>query len=141
MSSQFIPGAPYRTFAPVEISNSVQKNSGCTGMKQFLKCADYLETEIRERSQKKGGYFFSPETMRFFSSRISSLMWFKDDLIYFITSEADKGYIQHKGSTRAYTVRTIDSNGNIETIGEFQQYETLYQARKAIKEIIQEPGI
>lgn len=134
------------TFAPADFSEPVQKNnSGCTGMKQFVNRGQYLEDDVRQRAKKGSPHFFDKDTMRFFSSRISELMWASGDRmgyqtnpIYFITSEADKGYYQHKGSIRAYTVRVIDIDGNIKTIGDFQGHTTLYQARKTIKELIGE---
>jgi len=114
-------------------------------MKQFINAGQYLEQEVIQRAKKGSPHFFNEDTMRFFASRISELMWasgdrmgYKINPIYLITSEADKGYYQHKGSIRAYTVRVIDINGNIKTIGDFQGHPTLYEARKTIKELIGE---
>ena len=104
--------------------------------KQFLASGQYLEDEIRSRAQKNGSHFFDADTMRFFSSRISELMWEKGNDIYFITSEADKGYIKHKGSIRAYTVRKCTKEGSIDKVSDFQEYPTLAQARSAIKEVL-----
>jgi len=105
-------------------------------MKQFIKSGNYLEDEVRRRAEKGSPHFFDKDTMRFFSSRISELMWEKGSDIYFITSEQDKGTTQHAGSTRAFTVRKIDANGDINKIGEFQGHSTLSEARREIKDII-----
>ena len=114
-------------------------------MKEFLKSGNYLEDEVRSRSDRKGGYFFDKDSMRFFSSRVSELMWqkggsndpsYKTKDIYFITSEADRGYIKHSGSTRAFTIRKANADGDIKTVSEFQEYPTLGEARKELKDII-----
>lgn len=112
-------------------------------MKEFIDYGDYLEDEVKRRAEKHGSHFFDKDTMRFFSSRVSELMWVDGDRkdyetnpIYFITSEQDRGPYKHSGSTRAFSVRKIDEDGDIDTIGEFQGYSTLNEARKAIKEIL-----
>ena len=104
---------------------------------QFLKSGNYLIDQVRTRAEKGSPHFFDADTMRFFSSRISELCWKKEDDIYFITSEADKGPYHHKGSIRAYTVRVCDINGDINTIGKFQEHATLRDARNTIKEILE----
>jgi hypothetical protein len=111
---------------------------------EFIKSGRYLEDEIRKRSERKGGHFFDPDNMKHFSSRISELMWSKGELknyesepIYFITSEQDRNSrYTHKGSMRAFTIRMVDVNGNINTIGEFQGYDTLNDARHEIMNLI-----
>tara|TARA_R110000803_G_scaffold151370_1_gene216513 strand:- start:1627 stop:1974 length:348 start_codon:yes stop_codon:yes gene_type:complete len=112
--------------------------------KQFLASGNYLIDEVKRRSDLKNGHFFDKDTMKFFSSRISELTWQKGDIkkyqtndIYFITSEADQSDYKHKGSIRAWTIRKADRNGNIKTISEFQEYGSLMDARKAIKEILE----
>ena len=113
-------------------------------LKQFIASGDYLIDEVKRRNHKAGQYFFTAETMRFFSSRVSELAWQKGDHkdyrtneIYFITSEADKSYIKHSGSIRAFTIRKCDIDGDIDTISKFQEYGTLGQARKGIKEFFE----
>jgi len=104
--------------------------------KEFLKEGNYLIDEVKTRAEKGSPYFFSPNTMRGFSSRISELCWKVKDDIYFITSEADR-FDHHKGSIRAYTIRTCDIEGDINTIGEFQGHATLRDARQGIKAILE----
>ncbi len=111
------------------------KNKKIT-MKQFIDSGNFLEDEVRRRADKGSPHFFDKDTMSFFSSRISELMWKKGSDIYFITSEADKGDVQHGGSVRAFTVRKIDADGDIDKIGEFQGHTTLSDARSEIKDII-----
>ena len=112
-------------------------------MKEFIDSGNYFEDEIRRRSDKKGGHFFDKDTMRFFSSRISELMWqvgevskYQTNPIYFITSEQDKGGVQHSGSVRAFTIRTIDADGDVTSVSEFQEYATLNEARRELRDII-----
>lgn len=123
-----------------EPNETAKKNAT---MKEFLKDGRYLEGEVRKRAEKGSPHFFDRDTMRFFSSKVSELMWSVGDLkdyqkndIYFITSEQDKGTIQHAGSVRAFTVRKIDEKGDIETVGDFQGHPTLNDARKEIKKIL-----
>ncbi len=104
--------------------------------KQFIESGRYLIDEVKTRAENGDSHFFDADTMRFFSSRVSELAWKKDDDIYFITSEADKGRYQHTGSIRAYTVRKCSMFGGIDTIGDFQGHATLRDARKAIMEMI-----
>ena len=104
--------------------------------KQFVESGNYLIDEVKTRAEKGSPYFFSPATMRGFSSRISELCWRSGEKIYFITSEADKDYIKHSGSVRQWTVRIIDKEGDINTLGNFQEHSTLNHARKAVKEAL-----
>jgi hypothetical protein len=114
-------------------------------MKEFLKSGNYLEDEVRNRSDKKGGHFFDKDSMKFFSSRVSDLMWqkggsndssYKTKDIYFITSEADRGHIKHGGSVRGFTIRKSSADGDINTVSKFQEYSTLGEARKELKDTI-----
>ncbi len=106
-------------------------------LKDFAKSGNYLEDEVRKRAKKGSPHFFDKETMSFFSSKVSELMW-KDHNrnIWFITSEKDNGQHEHRGSARAFTVRKIDENGDIIKVGGFQEYSTLSEARTRIKNII-----
>jgi len=101
--------------------------------KQFIDSGNFLEDEVRRRAEKGSPHFFDKDTMRFFSSRVSELMWKKGSDIYFITSEQDRGMT---GSVRSFTVRKTDADGDINSIGEFQGHATLGDARQAIKDII-----
>lgn len=105
--------------------------------KQFIQSGNYLIDEVKRRAEKGSPYFFSDNTMRFFKSRVSELCWQTGDIkkyqtndIYFITSEKRDNY------KRLFTVRKSDKSGDHKTIGEFQQYGSLNEARKAIKETI-----
>jgi hypothetical protein len=110
-------------------------------IKEFLKAGHYLENELRRRQRYNGGCWFSNDSMKFFSCRVSELMWqkggsndssYKTKDIYFITSEADS-----TNSVRAFTIRKANENGDITTIGDFLEWPTLYYARKELKKLIE----
>ena len=106
--------------------------------KQFIESGNYLIDEVKTRSEKLAKHFFDRDTLKFFSSRISELCWKKGNDIFFITSEADNSSIKHAGSVRSWTVRKSTIEGDIITgKGEFQKHASLNDARKAIKEVIE----
>ena len=72
--------------------------------------------------ENNGMHFFSPNAMRFFSCRIHSNLYRG---CVFVTSE------KSSWDVRKYTVRAMKSDGSIETVGEFQGYETRSQAHTA----------
>ncbi len=104
---------------------------------EFLKSGHYLEGEIKERAKKGSPHWFDEDSMRFFSSRVTNLMWKKGDDIYFVSSEQNKSHGDFGGTPRAYTVRIVGTDGDINDIGGFQAYETVNQARHAIQDIIE----
>ena len=110
---------------------------------EFVESGNYLEDEVKRRAEKGSPHFFDADTMKFFASRLSELMWsegepsdYQTEDIYFITSEKDTGHIEHAGSTRAFTVRKIDADGEIDKVGDFQEHATLNDARHEIQNIL-----
>lgn len=82
---------------------------------------------IREANRAAGLHFFDPSSMRFFDSRVlSGVIGGR----YFVTSER---YTHSDGTAepRRYTVRSMDSAGRIDTVGEFQEWSTAAAARAA----------
>jgi hypothetical protein len=77
-------------------------------------------------------YFFSPDTMRYFRSRIAPDLIHTSEGIVFITSEQFQ--CDGRIDPRLYTVRIMQEDGDIDDIGGFQQFNTLRQARKFAKE-------
>jgi len=76
-------------------------------------------TTIKQRNIDAGHYFFDTKAMRFFNSRVSRTTYGD----FFVTSE--KG----PDKVRRYTVRYSDpATGHINTVGEFQQFDTLWGA-------------
>jgi hypothetical protein len=76
------------------------------------------------------GHWFDPDTMKFFKSRLSQDLFYSGALIYFISSE------QGPDDVRRYTVRSYDpKNSDIDTVGDFQQYGTMYEAKQVAKKL------
>jgi hypothetical protein len=84
--------------------------------------------QIEYANTSAGHYFFSPSTMRFFRSKIASRSIIGGR--YFITSEQFDA-----SSPRLYTIRIANDDGSIDTVGEFQQYETVEAAKRAAKQL------
>jgi hypothetical protein len=92
--------------------------------------------EIREANHRAGLYYFSPDTMRFFKSRVSSRVYPVSDGAYFVTSEKGPNRI------RAYSVRLAKDSGKISTVGEFQEYRSRSGAHsKAFQLQLQHQGV
>lgn len=83
--------------------------------------------DVMRINKEKGQYFFTPDTMRFFKSKVESKLY-KDK--YFITSE------QAPDMPRKYSVRKFDKKtGDISTVGEFQAYGSKESAKEALKKL------
>lgn len=87
-------------------------------------------TQIRETNKATGRHFFDRETLRFFDSRVHPQVYGGR---YFVTSERFHG--SSGSGPRRYTVRFAKDNGDITTVGEFGQYESLTAARAAAKRL------
>lgn len=82
--------------------------------------------------------WFKRDTMQFFSSKLygTPMSANSEDVSrwnYFISSEMTSRGLSEG---RRYTIRRMDESGDIETIGDFQQYATLSLARKALKALL-----
>lgn len=86
--------------------------------------------DIKKFSLSRGSNWFSPNTLRFFQSRFSQTVYGGR---IFVSSE-----MNFDGTQRLYTVRFVKADGGVETIGEFQQYETLAQAQGAARRAARE---
>lgn len=84
--------------------------------------------DVRAANKAAGRYFFERATMRFFQSRIESTLYGGR---YFITSEQCPGV----GHARLYSVREALPDGEIGTVGEFQQYRHIEDAREAARRL------
>ena len=84
--------------------------------------------DVREANAMIKGFWFEPDTMRFFNTRIESkLIGGK----YFITSERRDDQFP-----RLYSVRMATPDGRIETIGRFQAYGSKDEARAALRALL-----
>lgn len=86
--------------------------------------------EIRRANKDAGHYFFSPDTMRFFRSRVGFRIYPVKDGAFFVTSER-----YDDNAPRLYTVRRAYDDGRIETMGEFQGYGTSAEANRAARKM------
>ena len=88
--------------------------------------------EIKRANKDAGQYFFEPDTLRFFGSRISEQVYGDG---YFVTSEQGRsgfGSLGHAwNGQRLYTVRRAMADGSIDTVSEFGEYATLREAKSA----------
>lgn len=89
----------------------------------------YTVDEIKQDSLAIGHYWFEPDTMKFFSSRVGRTVYFGK---YFISSER-RGFTDHR---RAYTIRTINQQGFIDTVGEFLAYQSADQAVSDLRRMV-----
>lgn len=83
--------------------------------------------QIINANRNRGNHFFSKESMRFFSSRVHCEVY---NGCYFVTSEK----FDWK-SPRLYTVRKANSDGTIETVGDFQAFDTRSKAHTFAKNL------
>lgn len=90
-----------------------------------------IEDVIR-RNERAGGKWFSPDNMRFFSSRVQSAIYTnKRGEAFFVTSERDR--YRTGGQRRLYSVRVARLDGQIDTVGEFQGHATGRAAHAAAR--------
>jgi hypothetical protein len=91
--------------------------------------------EIEGLNAALGYYFFSPDTMRWFNSKVyDDVRQIEGQGVAFITSERDS-YLDRQ-PTRLFTVRIMTLDGRIKELSEFQQFNTLRQARTWLKAYI-----
>jgi hypothetical protein len=86
--------------------------------------------QLKRLHENNGGYFFSKESMRFFSSRIHSDVY---GGCVFVTSEQNSS--RRYEYSRLYTVRYMDADGSTRTVGEFQGFDTRSKAHTFAKNI------
>ena len=75
--------------------------------------------EAREANANAGYYWFTPDALRFFSSRLPKSVLPVDNGALFVSSERFE-----RTEPRRYSIRFIHDNGKVETVGEFRQYAT-----------------
>lgn len=88
-------------------------------------------TAIKAENKKKGQHFFKAGTIRFFDSRIETKAINGPGGVFFVTSEQFHGGPLGNGP-RLFTVRQFKpETGRIATVGFFQPYKTLEDAKSA----------
>jgi hypothetical protein len=87
----------------------------------------YSVDDIKRANRDHGHHFFDRDTLHFFRSRVHDVVYGGR---YFVTSEQ----CPFPGDyPRLYSVRRANDDGSIDSVGEFQQYETRAQAHAAAK--------
>ncbi len=93
--------------------------------------------EVKDANRRAGLFYFEPDTMRFFASRVASVAFYASNaprVAYFVTSEQ---FRPSRGLPlpRKYSVRVCDlDTGAIDTFAEsFQEFETSATATTAAK--------
>jgi hypothetical protein len=84
--------------------------------------------EIRKANESIGHHWFEPDTMRFFDSKIET------GVIggrYFVTSERPD-----PDTPRRYSVRMVQDDGSIDTVGEFRAHATFGDAERAARRMV-----
>mgnify|MGYP001574775162 CR=1 FL=1 len=114
---------------------------------------DYMDIEeIKQLNARNGQFFFTPETMRFFKSKVNDGVitgtWKGIKVAFFITSEKFSDETPRKYTIRACVLEDAPTEagredygykrGHIESVSEFQAFATLRTAR-ARMEIIAAP--
>lgn len=86
-----------------------------------------------EEHKALGGYWFAPQTMAYFSSRIETGLLPGD---HFVSSEqAPDSPYRDEPMPRLYSVRRFEADRKIvDTLGDFQEFETLEAALAAAEE-------
>lgn len=87
--------------------------------------------EVIAKNKSAGFHFFDTDTKTFFGSRVLPTLYGGK---WFITSEWTNWYRDH----RAWTIREAQEDGGIETVGEFLQYGSLADTKRAVKAMVKE---
>lgn len=81
--------------------------------------------EFKRANEGSGHYWFSPDTMRFFNSKVHGDLITIGERQFFITSE--QGPHQDKP---LYSIREAMADATVDTIGEFQGYPSVASAKR-----------
>lgn len=94
--------------------------------------------DIQHYNKVTGHYFFEKDTMHFFDSIAYNNVYHgesENQWNYFITSEKfDDNF------PRLFTIRRLLVDGDTETIGRFQQYESFYEAEDVLLAMLEQEG-
>jgi len=92
--------------------------------------------DIKEKYQELNpeGHWFDEDTMRFFDCKLPENGYIDGDDIYFITGERDT--YMGRQPRHLYTVRRMDSEGDIDSVSKFQEFKSLMKAERALNNIL-----
>ena len=90
--------------------------------------------DLERRNTEAGNFWFEPDTMRFFRTRLCGDPLVSGSRVFFVTSERN-GW----DNPRLYSVRVMDwGTGDVDTVGQFQGYRTRSGALGACRRAAQE---
>lgn len=90
----------------------------------------FTMSAIKTANRAAGRHWFDAATLRFFDGRVGSTVYHGR---FFISSEQFQGSRPCFATPRAWTIRACNDRGYIETVGEFQQYDSPQSAVAAVK--------
>lgn len=89
--------------------------------------------QFKKLNKQVGNHWFSEGALNFFNSKIHD---FDEDTGFFISSEQGPT----SGCERRYSLRRAEfETGKVSTIGKFQEFSSIYQARKALIRAVMNP--
>ena len=85
--------------------------------------------DMREANREAGQFWFTPDTLAFFDGRLHEPIHPTTHGDYFVSSEQAPasgmpGRTDYYRPDRFYSVRFIDRQGRVHTVGEFQEHDT-----------------
>lgn len=89
--------------------------------------------DIKSANAANGQYWFSPQSLKFFSSKIENKVYGGR---LFITSEQFESSDGHK-DPRRWSIRLTEDDGSIWTINGFQEYASKALAEVAVLELLE----
>lgn len=95
--------------------------------------------QLKAEVSDSGSHYFDRGTMHFFRSRLCAVVSDTTDAVWFVTSERFTS--RHHSGPRLYTVRRwCRIAQSVETVGEFQGYETRDSAIRAARRLAAQEG-
>ena len=87
--------------------------------------------QLRRANQATGQGFFEKTGQDHACTRVETYLL---SCLYFVTSELVAG--DPTGRDRHYTIRRANADATIETVGQYQAYDSIQQAQKAIYQLV-----
>ena len=95
----------------------------------------YTIDSIKARNAREGFFFFEPETLRFFRSKVGRTVYEGPGGVFFWTSE-QMVFSDGSRERRSYTVRRFSRiTGEVKTVGNFQGYWSGHDAASEARKL------
>lgn len=106
---------------------------------EFIAVPTYLNYNTQEVWKKiitESAYFFTRDAMKFFGSRVLwETLTKSPNGYYFITSEQHSNPYFGISEPRRYTLREWTEENGTDTVGDFQEFTNIDQAKRALKKL------